>query len=214
MDDWHWKSQDIIPFVCELLDECDAFIGCVAWCTNRDVLKAMKGKNLGMVINHTRYQTPSYEGFLAQKYRQTAYRPQCKTTIIQDYSPPFEGPYESLGQVRQAGDQHSFDDSKQTRLMHCKFIVFGRMEVKSRYFTSKDGSWNDDYHHWDGDVEVFVPYGVWHGSANFTEMSNNHEECGTYLTGKDSLQGPVDQWFRLYMRDSTRLQIGSSSSTE
>ncbi|MBB18745.1 MAG: hypothetical protein CMP20_04655 [Rickettsiales bacterium] len=209
MDDWCWKSDDIIPFVCELLDECDAFIGCMAWCTNRSVLEAMKGKNLGMVINHTRYKTPYYERFLAQKYSQTAYQPSGAMTVIKDYVPPFEGPYESLGQVRQAGEKHTFDSTESTRLMHCKFLVFGKMQRQSRYFWTADGSWNDNYGDLDGDVEVFVPYGIWLGSANFTEMSNKHEECGTYLTGKDSFEAPVDQWFRLYMADSVPLRFGS-----
>ena len=138
------------------------------------------------------------------------YQTQCDLTVIQDYYPPFEGPYESLGQVRQAGDEHYFDNNEQTRLMHCKFLVFGRIEVRSRYFYSHDGTWNEDYRQWNGDIEVFVPYGIWIGSANFTEMSTNHEECGTYLTGNDAFKDPIDQWFRLYMRNSTPLRIGSS----
>lgn len=206
-------TNDQIPLVCEMLDECDAFIACAAWCTHPSVLAAMCGKNIGTVINNTSYGNASYEEYLAGKYAASSFKSSTPNGNFVfrgfdagDLLADWQRPLPPLGQVRRAGDPHTFGGKERVRMMHSKYIVFGRVERISRYFSTSLGEWNPRYTETNGDLEAFVPYAAIVGSCNFTTASTENDECCVLVEGHQAVCQLLEQWFELYMMRSTEFK--------
>lgn len=207
MEDVRFYGQNTIDVIEELVDQCDAFLGCVAWCTHPNLLRKMERKNLGMVINNTDYENDWFQNFLEEKYARMSFK--SDTPIIlrgfddRDLLDGWSKPLPELGQVLKVGEPHSFSTSSRTQMMHCKFLVFGKIERVSKYFATTSGEWNENYTSMDTDISAFVPYACWVGSCNLTAASTENDECGVIIRNQKVALQAIETWFELYMQRST-----------
>lgn len=160
--------------VVEALGSYDVFVGEVAWLSDPVVLRAMKGKCLGLVTQNrpvsARIQA-QYDSIIC---------PIMPETVIGIVGKPT-----ALGQIRKHGTFHDwaggFQRGPKPFFMHRKAIVLGDMEAHSPYFMGGEGPI-----HW-----VFRPKAVWSGSYNMTTASRRHCEHVLYVENDEELASQV-----------------------
>jgi hypothetical protein len=190
-------AEDHDEFVAKLMSECDAFLGCMAWFTNHKILQEAHGKNLGTVINNTVYKDRYVQNFIERHYNDLTY-PFDRPMLIRGFDPGcFVDKLQPLGQVRSVGTRHISGMPLNEDLMHCKFLVFGTVEVASRHFTDPSSMCAGSS---DQDPAVFVPYGYITGSFNCSKKKNT--DSLTYIHGHAAACQMLEQWSKLYHLES------------
>lgn len=170
-----------------LLTKYDAFVGCVAWINDTNILSMMKGKSLGLIVTKDpkNWNDDQQKQLLKQitfcQYSVTAgVHPGTRFDSTKDES-------DQAGDVRCIGDRSINDD---IILMHNKFLVFGETEKSEKSFT-------------------FHPKCVWTGSRNFTFAAKRHKENAIILTNEKIAKAYHLEWANLYL-NSERLDTEHS----
>lgn len=167
--------------VVEKLDKFDAFLGEVAWLSDKDVTAAMRGKCLGMVT-----QNRPISSRLREQY-DNILCPRAPDTVVGICGRPLE-----LGEIRTHGTFHSwgggFQRGSKPYFMHRKVLVLGDWEAHSPFFMGGEGDV-----HW-----VFRPKAVWSGSYNMTHASRRHCEHVTYVEDEEAAAGEAAAFWETY----------------
>lgn len=146
----------------KLIKECDAIIGCVAWLKNHKILNAMESRDVSIIIQKEDYlnrDSVNYDSKLMDKYN--------KLKGIKLINITKQSMYDNeiiVSNVESTSHDHAIHvlgvcgGDKHTARMHNKFVLFCKYENNKR-----------------------IPYAVWTGSYNFTNMANLSMENAVVL---------------------------------
>lgn len=190
-----------------------AVIGCVAWLTDFDVLRAMKGKSLGIVVQKEEFLRPdkiiaSKTSFIdwAEKLR-TLYDEATQSRNPPMWLPNFNFPnrkseihgyqHADAGDIRCIGYVSTERKEKSTLpLMHHKFLVFLETVVKKKQKTDTDSDDSDDPDAYES--KSYRPYKVWTGSFNMSVNASNSLENVVIIDDEKIVQSYCQEWANLY----------------
>lgn len=169
--------------------------GCVAWLTDFDILNAMEGKSVGIVVQKEEFLRPDkvlqsrrmWTETLRRKYTATVYGEghyPCEfpgfsfDTRLSDILPCFHlgvmGPVRCIGYHRRTGDFG-------VPLMHHKFLVFARLCGQR------------------GETARLEPFCVWTGSFNMSTNASNSLENVVIIDDKRVAAAYSKEWANLYL---------------
>lgn len=165
-----------------LFEKYEAFVGCVAWLNDSNILAMMKEKSLGLVV--TKDPKNWQDDQLSRLLEQTTYSHYSVTSGVHPGTrfDLTKDDFEKAGQVRCIGDRTNTED---VILMHNKFLVFGEITKSESNF-------------------VFHPKCVWTGSRNMTFAAKRHRENAVIITNDKIASAYRAEWANLYL-NSERL---------
>ncbi len=158
------------------IQKADCIIGCVAWLTSKDVLTALQGKLVSIIVQKEDFLRPDeFESANSTKEIQKLYRQltpvrrdQLPSTAL-DYCAMGDLTWSKEGSIRCVG--HCSGRKGPSSRMHHKFVIFCR----------RQGS-------------KMVPYSVWTGSFNFSETASKCAENAIVLSDKNLIDGYVQEY--------------------
>lgn len=177
----------------EYIHQADAVVGCVAWLTSETILSALSEKAMvSLLIQKEDFLRPdlenrgsSWKSKLREMYGSLPSsdidRISINGQIVNQLS--YASGYSPIDPIRCVG--FAGKESARPR-MHHKFLVFCRIEA-----TSADASemwWESDNH------PELVPYAVWTGSFNFTQMAANSLENAVYIGDARAAEQFYQEW--------------------
>jgi len=172
--------------------------GCVAWLTDFDILNALAGKSLGIVVQKEEFLRPDKVLKSRRLWTETLRRKYDATVFGGGYYPcqfpvfPFEsrltditrvGQYQqdTMGAVRCIG-YHRRTGDLGVPLMHHKFLVFARLHTVVA-----------DKH------DRLEPFGVWTGSFNMSTNASNSLENVVVIDDPAIAAAYSKEWANLYL---------------
>lgn len=169
----------------------EVVVGCVAWLTNENILRALAAVpgGVNLVVQKEDFLRPditarrSWTARLHTLYnalRPGTDRDNCGTSLemmSMCVDPTIEA-------VRCVGNYNSAKVPAHPR-MHHKFLVFCSRETEEQA---------EDTPAWEEPRDVIVPYAVWTGSFNFTVNATYSFENALYLTDPQVIQAYYEEW--------------------
>lgn len=158
--------------ICNHIGKADYIFGCVAWLTNKNILKSLSKKNCSIIIQKEDFLRPDFNQIKSNKNEIYNLYKSLKCNIgrfafknlISELSVCTDP---AIDPVRVMGLSNSNRKFTLPR-MHNKFIVFGRNVAKEPY---QDETFIDN---------IYL-YGVWTGSFNFTQNATLSFENAVYI---------------------------------
>lgn len=184
-------------------------IGCVAWLTDFDILRALKRKCIGIVIQKEEFLRPDkilasktefikWSKLLLDLYEQTT-----QFTAPPMHFPKFEFKtrldeltgyqHANAGNIRCIGYVAPNRSEKSTiPLMHHKFLVFVEIQKKivPKYSDTEE-------------IEVLIPKFVWTGSFNMSTNASKSLENVVILRDPKVLESYCKEWANLYFNSES-----------
>ena len=169
------------------INEYDALVGEVAWLSDYAVLKAMRGKCLGLVT-----QNRDINSTVRRYYAQSL----CD--VVPETAIGVIGKVDTLGEIRMYGTSHSMrsgwaNPSAHNFFMHRKVLILGNMVAASPYF-------------WGGENEVhwvFEPKGYFTGSCNLSYKSRDHCEEMSWVESEEAAAEQMAGFWETYKISNT-----------
>ena len=161
---------DHARLLCDEIGKSQVVIGCVAWLTNNDVLNALQGREVGIIVQKEDWLRPDSADWSRQKQR---YQYVLLTGIKDKFA--FGGGYNYCG----APDMDAImccgilgTQQQMAARMHHKFLVFGH------YVTTEElVPGGNEYGEPDTiEMTTFHPQAVWTGSFNITHNATQSLE--------------------------------------
>lgn len=193
----------------ELIKRWPAFTGAVAWLNNFNVLDAMKGKSLGIVVQKEDVLRPDDDksGDWGRKLRtklEATYMFGTELrgnllTVYRDCRLSDMGPMSAMVGTVCVGINEAPGDRNSRPNMHNKFLVFGDFVRRAR--TSEDEA-NDlplPSEGVDNFYDVFKPRAVWTGSYNISNNANRSLENGVYIEDERVALMYYKQWGEIFL---------------
>ena len=190
------------------MEDDDMVYGCVAWLTDRDILKALVGKSFGIVIQ----KNDALPDHVLQLYQDISHQ----SMILENGYFEFDtlmgriDKQSTFGDVRCIGFDNCEDKKKKgggkketiKPYMHHKFLVFAKQhrmpETERRNIESEHmkrfGTTNCTV----VDAEKITPYAVWTGSFNFTNNANGSVENAVFIQDEKIAEAYTKEWANLY----------------
>lgn len=159
------------------INEYEIIVGCIAWLTDFDILRALAAKSTTIIVQKEDFLRPdlqarrsNWKANLRRAYNSLSFehtRYDFQTNILSSMSVCSDPDIEA---VRCVGNFNS-DKKPAFPRMHNKFIVFCKLETTT----------ND----WDGEADNIVPCAVWTGSFNFTKNAGHSFENALFIEEPD-----------------------------
>lgn len=162
--------SDLELRLCQMIVRYPVVVGCVAWLTSFNVLDALRGREVSLIVQKEdwlrpdAYQQLDWKAGMRARYGALS-GISNKYAFGHGYNTHSEPSYEP---VRCAGILNQGGQKNATPRMHHKFFVFGRYITKTAPVPAGVLLNDDDDLDYDRDYQVFVPEAVWTGSYNPT----------------------------------------------
>jgi len=158
---------DHARLLCDEIGKWPVVIGCVAWLTHSAILDALRGREVGIIVQKEDWLRPDSDDWTMQKQR---YQYELLTGVQDKHA--FGTGYNQCG----APDMDPVmccgmlnNQSAAAARMHHKFLIFGHLVEREHRIEGRE-EW--------GDIEYseFVPQAVWTGSFNMTHNATRSLE--------------------------------------
>lgn len=194
------------------LQRYDAFVGCVAWLTDLEILAAMQSKSLGIVVQKEDFLRPDSAPPQTQAQTQTLQTATGRAQLRRLYARTSRGEYmaydhrhretrndkisgyqmSTMGGVRCLGNHNTTRNPAHPR-MHNKFLVFGDL-VHSEY---REDNCSENCKR--SECTHFVPRTVWTGSFNFSQTASLSLENVVLIRAPEIAKAYHKEWANLYL---------------
>jgi hypothetical protein len=168
--------RNIKDHLIRYIKESDMIVGCVAWLTCPEILEAMAGKQVSIVVQKEDFLRPDtnakgseWKNKLRILYKNLGMMELTDVDVLYNLS---YGGNDGVGGVRCAGN-HNKDKHPAFPRMHNKFLIFCKSSEEANN-TSHIG-------------QTICPYAVWTGSFNFSINAGNSLENAVVLRDRHIL---------------------------
>jgi len=206
----------------EHIKKADVVLGCVAWLTSEPILRALKGKQVAIVVQKEDFLRPDRDVNRWRQKLQGLYG-DLRSDMLRHDIPGVAELCERAGEdglsthredncddsdaIRCVGN-HNADKSPAFPRSHHKFVVFGKYVP---VFQAQDSaetvypSWGNP-HERDEETPGYPPskvrvlqlYGVWTGSFNFTANASASFENAVYLEDKAVVHAFTQEFAQIF----------------
>jgi hypothetical protein len=183
--------KNLAPRLIEHISRADCVLGCVAWLTHEDVLRALVGRDVAIVVQKEDFLRPDgvAAGDWSAELRRRYSRLAC--TLDRRQLPGIAcelstGGDVTVAPVRCVGN-HNADRHPAFPRMHHKFALFARKRPQ-RTDPDTGGTWT-----W-----PIYPYAVWAGSFNWTNTAARSFENAIYTELPAVVDAFAREWAQVF----------------
>ncbi len=190
--------DDIERTLVSLIEEADLVVGCVAWLTSKDILKALSEKYCQIVVQKEDFLRPdeaTTNKKLSDLYNKLKTLDRFQLPGIADKLSYCADP--TTDPIRCAGNHNSNKKAAHPR-MHHKFLVFLKATTWTEQIEESitfDGTTHPAY---ETECRRYDPYGVWTGSYNMSYNASQSLENGIFLRQKEAAEAYALEWSHIF----------------